>query len=144
MAGLGGLPGPCADFFNAISATLGGSFGVRDGGKITGKPGSCGDDDVVTGAVFVAVVEAEAGTVIGRRKTPSEPLTELGGVVVCNELSSEGREDRMDAGKASLTERLGRRWRHAEAWSVHCGICVSRLQLTCFPIGAVCITGGCE
>jgi hypothetical protein len=97
VAGPGELPAPCADFFDAISATLGGSFGVRDGGKITGKPGSCGDDDVVTGAVFVAVVEAEAGTVIGRRKTPSEPLTELGGVVVCNELSSEGREDRMDA-----------------------------------------------
>ena len=99
MTGPGGLPVPCADFFDAISATLGDSFGLRDGGKITGKPGSCGDDDVVTGAVLVAVVEVEAGTVIGRRKTPSEPLTELGGEVVCNELSSEGREDRMDAEK---------------------------------------------
>jgi hypothetical protein len=91
------LPAACAGFFDAISATLGGSFGVRDGGKITAKPGICGDDDVVTGAVLVAVVEAETGTVIGRRKTPSELLTEFGGVVVCDELSSEGREDRMDA-----------------------------------------------
>ena len=97
MAGPGELLAPRADLFDAISATLGSSFGVRDGGKIAGKPSSCGDDDVVMGAVLVAVVEVEAGIVIGRRKTPSEPLTELGGVVVCNELSSEGREDRMDA-----------------------------------------------
>jgi hypothetical protein len=97
MAGAGGLPAPCADFFDTISARLGGSLGVRDGGKITGKPDSCGDDDVVTGLVLVAVVEVEAGTAIGRRKTPSEPLTELGGVVVCDELSSEGRGDRKDA-----------------------------------------------
>ena len=102
------MPAPCADFFDTISARLGGSFGVRDGGKITGKPGSCGDDDVVTGAVLVAVVEAEAGTVIGRRETPSEPLIELGGVVVCNELSSEGREDRMDAeSRRSLSGLVG-------------------------------------
>jgi hypothetical protein len=102
------LPAPCADLFDTISARLGGSFGVRDGGKITGKPGSCGDDDVVMGAVLVAVVEAEAGTVIGRRETPSEPLIELGGVVVCNELSSEGREDRMDAeSRRSLSGLVG-------------------------------------
>ena len=108
MTGLGELPAPDADFFDTISARLGGSFGVRDGGKITGKPVSCGDDDVVTGAVFVAVVEAEAGTVIGRRKTPSEPLTEFGGVVVCNELSSERREDRMDAARCrSLSGLVG-------------------------------------
>jgi hypothetical protein len=102
------LPAACADFFDTISARLGGSFGVRDGGKITGKPGSCGDDDVVMGAVLVAVVEAEAGTVIGRREAPSEPLIELGGVVVCNELSSEGREDRMDAeSRRSLSGLVG-------------------------------------
>lgn len=45
----------------------------------------------------MAVVEPEAGTLIGRRETSSEPLTELGGLVVAVELSSEGRGDRMEA-----------------------------------------------
>jgi hypothetical protein len=95
--GPGGLLAPCIDFFDTISARLGGSFGVSDGGEVTGKPGSCGDEEVVTGAVLVAVVDVEVGTVTGKRMTPSEPLTELGGLVVRVELSSEARGERTEA-----------------------------------------------
>jgi hypothetical protein len=94
--GPGGLLPPCTNFFDTISARLGGSFGVSDGGEVTGKPGNCGDEEVVTGAVLVAVVEAEVGTVIGTRETPSEPLTELGGLIAGVKLSSEGLGDRME------------------------------------------------
>jgi hypothetical protein len=83
-----------------MSARLGVSFGESDGGEITGKPGSCGDEEVVTDAVLVAVVVADVGTVIGTRGEPSEPLTELltelGGLIVCVEASSEARGDRME------------------------------------------------
>lgn len=51
---------------------------------------------MVTGAVLVAVVAAEVGTDIGPRETPSEPLTELGGLVVEVELSSDARGERME------------------------------------------------
>ena len=64
------------------------------GGEITGKPGICGVDDVVTDVVSVAVVEAPAGTVMGERRTSSDPFTELGGLAV---LSSDLREERIDA-----------------------------------------------
>ena len=87
---------PCTDFFDTISVRLGGSFGVSDGGEITGKPGVCGDDEVVTDSVLIAVVEPAVGTAIGRREPSSEPLTELGGLVVGVELSSEGRGDRKE------------------------------------------------
>jgi hypothetical protein len=97
--GPGGLLNACEDFFGTISARLGGSLGVSDGGEVTGKPGSCGDEEVVTDAVLVAVVELEVGRVIGPRKTPSEPLTELGGLVVGGELSSEARGERIEVEK---------------------------------------------
>ncbi len=59
-------------------------------------------DDVVTDVVSIAVVEAPAGSVVGERKMSSDPLRELGGLVV---LSSDLREDRIDVeGRLSLAD----------------------------------------
>lgn len=92
----GGLLPPYEDFGGTRPGRLGDSIGVSDGGEITGKPGNGGDEEVVTDAVLVAVVVAEVGSVIGARNTPSEPLTELGGLVVRVELSSEARAERRE------------------------------------------------
>lgn len=91
-----GLLTPCPDFCATVSGRLGGSFGVSDGGEVTGKPGNCGNDDVVTDAVLVAIVAAEVGTAMGARATPSEPLRELGGLAVEIELSSDARGERRE------------------------------------------------
>ena len=93
---LDGWPTPCPDLCGPRSARLGGPFVVSDGGKITGKPGECGDEEVVTGAVLVAIVAADVGSVIEAGETPSEPLTELEGLAVEVELSSEARGERME------------------------------------------------
>ena len=99
---------PGTAFFDTTSARLGGSFGESDGGEITGKPGSCGDDEVVTDSVLIAVVNPEVLAAIGWREKSSAPLTELGGLVVGVELSSEGRGDRMEAvGCLSLSGLVG-------------------------------------
>lgn len=94
--GPGGLLAERGDFGDTVRARLGCSFGVSAGGEITGKPGSCGDEEVVTDAVLVAVVVAEVGKAIGTRRTPSEALTELGGVGLWVEASSDARGDRME------------------------------------------------
>lgn len=99
---------PGTAFFDTTSVRLGGSFGESDGGEIAGKPGSCGDDDVVTDSVLIAVVKPEVLAAIGWRGKSSAPLTELGGLVVGVELSSEGRGDRMEAvGCLSLSGLVG-------------------------------------
>lgn len=117
VASLRGAPGanelpelviPCPGFFETAPTKLGASFGVREGGEDTGKPGICGLEEVVMEVEFVAVVAVPVVELaIGLRMIASTPVTEFDGLDAVVAGSSGRREERMEVeSRLSLADIL--------------------------------------